>query len=84
MQAYSFGRGRVGKGDGFLFNIFHACGICRLRTELGLKEYIPVTRGFDYDMAAMNDTLFTSEFMSASGGDFCVCDCRYDYTPKGK
>ena len=30
---------------------FYTCGICRLMTELGLKEYIPAMCTLDYDMA---------------------------------
>lgn len=61
---------------------FSTCGICTLMTKLGLKEYIPAMCRFDYDMAKLNNTVFTREYTLASGGDFC--DCHYDHTPKRK
>lgn len=56
---------------------FYTCGICYLMTKLGLKEYIPAMCTFDYDMAAMNNTVFTREYTLASGGKYC--DCHYDH-----
>ena len=56
---------------------FYTCGICYLMTKLGLKEYIPAMCTLDYDMAAMNNTVFTREYTLASGGKYC--DCHYDH-----
>lgn len=56
---------------------FYTCGICYLMTKLGLKEYISAMCTFDYDMAAMNNTVFTREYTLASGGKYC--DCHYDH-----
>ena len=36
-------------------------------TELGLKEYIPAMCTLDYDMAELNDTVFTKEQTLAGG-----------------
>ena len=58
---------------------FYTCGICRLMTELGLKEYIPAMCTLDYDMAELNDTVFTREQTLAGGGS--LCDCHYDHKP---
>ena len=56
---------------------FYTCGICYLMTKLGLKEYISAMCTLDYDMAAMNNTVFTREYTLAGGGKYC--DCRYDH-----
>ena len=56
---------------------FYTCGICYLMTKLGLKEYISAMCTLDYDMAAMNNTVFTREYTLASGGKYC--DCHYDH-----
>ena len=56
---------------------FYTCGICYLMTKLGLKEYIPAMCTLDYDMAALNDTVFTREYTLAGGGAYC--DCHYDH-----
>ena len=56
---------------------FYTCGICYLMTKLGLKEYIPAMCTLDYDMAAMNNTVFTREYTLAGGGKYC--DCHYDH-----
>lgn len=56
---------------------FYTCGICHLMTKLGLKEYIPSMCTLDYDMATMNNTVFTREFTLAEGGKYC--DCHYDH-----
>lgn len=56
---------------------FYTCGICYLMTKLGLKEYIPAMCSLDYDMAAMNNTVFTREYTLAGGGKYC--DCHYDH-----
>ena len=56
---------------------FTTCGICYLMTKLGLKEYIPAMCTLDYDMAAMNNTVFTREYTLAGGGKYC--DCHYDH-----
>ena len=56
---------------------FYTCGICCLMTKLGLKEYIPAMCTLDYDMAEMNNTVFTREFTLAGGGKYC--DCHYDH-----
>lgn len=62
---------------------FDTCGICHLMTELGMKEYIPALCHLDYDMAALNHTIFTREFTLAGGGKYC--DCHYDHQGgKGK
>ena len=61
---------------------FHTCGICRLMTELGLKEYIPAMCSLDYDMAALGNADFTREQTLAGGGEYC--DCHYDYKGKTK
>lgn len=58
---------------------FYTCGICRLMTELGLKEYIPAMCTLDYDMAELNDTVFTRKQTLAGGGS--LCDCHYDHKP---
>lgn len=58
---------------------FYTCGICRLMTELGLKEYIPAMCTLDYDMAELNDTVFTRE-QTLAGGE-SLCDCHYDHKP---
>ena len=54
---------------------FYTCGICYLMTKLGLKEYIPAMCALDYDMAAMNNTVFKREYTLAGGGKYC--DCHY-------
>ena len=56
---------------------FYTCGICSLMAKLGLKEYIPAMCTLDYDMAAMNDTIFTRECTLAEGDKYC--DCHYDH-----
>lgn len=56
---------------------FYTCGICYLMTKLGLKEYISAMCTLDYDMAAVNNTVFTREYTLASGGKYC--DCHYDH-----
>lgn len=56
---------------------FYTCGICYLMTKWGYAEYIPAMCAFDYDMAAMNDTVFTREFTLAGGGEYC--DCHYNH-----
>lgn len=56
---------------------FHTCGICYLMTKLGLKEYISAMCTLDYDMAALNNTVFTRKQTLESGGIYC--DCHYDY-----
>ncbi len=56
---------------------FYTCGICKLMTELGLKEYIPAMCTLDYDMAALNNTEFTREYTLAGGGEYC--DCHYNH-----
>ena len=56
---------------------FYTCGICYLMTKLGLKEYIPAMCTLDYDMAKMNNTVFTREYTLAGGGKYC--DCHYDH-----
>lgn len=61
---------------------FYTCGICFLMTKLGLREYIPAMCSFDYDMAKLNNTVFTRKYTLASGGEYC--DCHYDHQPKHK
>ena len=56
---------------------FYTCGICYLMTKLGLKEYIPAMCTLDYDMAELNNTVFTREYTLACGGAYC--DCHYDH-----
>lgn len=56
---------------------FYTCGICYLMTKLGLKEYIPAMCTLDYDMAELNNTVFTREYTLAGGGAYC--DCHYDH-----
>lgn len=56
---------------------FYTCGICYLMTKLGLKEYIPAMCTLDYDMAALNNTVFTREYTLAGGAAYC--DCHYDH-----
>ena len=56
---------------------FYTCGICYLMTKLGLKEYISAMCTLDYDMAALNNTVFTREYTLAGGGKYC--DCHYDH-----
>lgn len=65
--------------DKSVHRIFYTCGICRLMTELGLKEYIPAMCTLDYDMAELNDTVFTREQTLADGES--LCDCHYDHKP---
>ena len=55
---------------------FYTCGICYLMTKLGLKEYIPAMCTLDYDMAELNNTVFTREYTLAGGA---YCDCHYDH-----
>ena len=59
---------------------FSTCGICYLMTELGLKEDVPAMCTLDYDMAEMNNTVFTRDYTLASGGPYC--DCHYDHKVK--
>lgn len=54
---------------------FTTCGILYLMRELGISEVTPALCRFDYDMAAMNNTVFTRKYTLA-GGDDC-CDCHY-------
>ena len=61
---------------------FYTCGICYLMTKLGLQEYVPSMCTLDYDMAAMNNTVFTREYTLAGGGKYC--DCHYDHKGGGK
>lgn len=56
---------------------FYTCGICSLMAKLGLKEYIPAMCTLDYDMATMNNTIFTRECTLAEGDKYC--DCHYDH-----
>lgn len=56
---------------------FYSCGICYLMTKLGLEEYISAMCTLDYDMAEMNNTVFTREYTLAGGGKYC--DCNYDH-----
>ena len=56
---------------------FYTCGICRLMKKLGLKEYVPAMCTLDYDMAKLNNTVFTREYTLAGGGEYC--DCHYDH-----
>ncbi len=60
--------------------IFYTCGICHLMTKLGLKEYVPAMCSLDYDMAHLNNTIFTREYTLASGGPYC--DCHYNHQGK--
>ena len=59
---------------------FYTCGICYLMRKLGLEAYIPAMCALDYDMAALNNTVFTREYTLAGGGKYC--DCRYDHKDK--
>lgn len=61
---------------------FQTCGICYLMKKLGLEEYIPAMCTLDYDMAEMNNTVFTREYTLAQGGKYC--DCHYDHKGKTK
>lgn len=45
--------------------------------DYGLSEYTRALCTLDYDMAAMNNTVFTREYTIAGGGKFC--DCHYDH-----
>ncbi len=56
---------------------FYTCGICRLMTELNLREYIPAMCTLDYDMAELGNSDFTREYTLASGGKYC--DCHYNH-----
>ena len=56
---------------------FYTCGICYLMRKLGLEAYIPAMCTLDYDMAALNNTVFTREYTLAGGGKYC--DCHYDH-----
>lgn len=59
---------------------FYTCGICKLMNDYGLSEYTPALCTLDYDMAAMNNTVFTREYTIAGGGKFC--DCHYNHKSK--
>ena len=59
---------------------FHTCGICYLMNKLNLKKYIPAMCLLDYDMAKLNNTIFTREYTLASGGKYC--DCHYNHKSK--
>ena len=59
---------------------FHTCGICYLMTKLGLKEYIPAMCTLDYDMARLNNTIFTRKYTLAENGPYC--DCHYNHQVK--
>ena len=56
---------------------FYTCGICYLMKKLGLKKYISAMCTLDYDMAQMNNTIFTRKYTLAEGGKYC--DCHYDH-----
>ena len=56
---------------------FYTCGICYLMNRLGLQKYVPAMCTLDYDMAALNNTVFTREYTLAGGGKYC--DCHYDH-----
>lgn len=60
--------------------IFHTCGICYLMNRLGIGEYISAMCTLDYDMAALNHTIFEREYTLASGGN--CCDCHYNHLAK--
>ena len=57
--------------------VFHTCGILRLMRELGLEDLTPALCRFDYDMAAMNRTVFMRTQTLASGGRYC--DGHYNH-----
>lgn len=65
--------------DGATMNEYTAtftyCGIFYLMRKLGIGEITPALCHFDYDMAAMNNTVFTRKYTLASGGP--CCDCHY-------
>ncbi len=56
---------------------FTACGICKLLSELGLKEAIPAMCALDYTMSeAGGASDFVREYTIASGGPYCDCGYR--------
>ena len=56
---------------------FTSCGICRLLSELGLKETIPAMCALDYTMSeAGGASEFVREYTLASGGPYCDCGYR--------
>ncbi len=57
--------------------IFHTCGILRLMTEHGYGDLVGAMCAADYDMAALNNTVFTREYTLATGGPYC--DCHYSH-----
>ena len=57
--------------------VFTSCGICYLMKKWGYFEYTPALCALDYDMAAMNHSVFTRKSTLASGGS--CCDCHYDH-----
>ncbi len=59
---------------------FTTCGICTLMREYGYYDYVPAMCALDYDMAEMNNTVFTREYTLATGGPYC--DCHYDHRGK--
>lgn len=59
---------------------FHTCGILKLMTELGLREYVSSMCKYDYEMARLNNTEFKRDFTLESGGPYC--DCNYFHRPK--
>lgn len=56
---------------------FYTCGICYLMKQLGLFEYVPALCSLDYDLAAMNNTVFTRDHTIAEGAN--NCDCHYSH-----
>lgn len=61
---------------------FKTCGILHLYRIWGIEELTPAMCRLDYDMAAVNNSVFTREQTLAIGGEYC--DCHYLHTPKKK
>lgn len=58
---------------------FTACPAAQFAKQFGLTEVMPALCNVDYDMAELNDTVFTREQTLAGGGS--LCDCHYDHKP---
>ncbi len=56
---------------------FYSCGICHLMKKLDLFEYVPAMCSLDYDLAAINNTVFTRDHTIAEGAN--NCDCHYNH-----
>lgn len=55
----------------------YSCGICHLMKQLDLFEYVPAICNLYYDLAAINNTVFTRDHTIADGAN--NCDCHYNH-----